>query len=72
MYRLGDNAPKSYVVHRRLTVNKRGQVSSSLALVKNYFSLVTPLNGVPSCFTSIKRPVSLSRFTHCSVLGLKT
>mgnify|MGYP000529673123 CR=1 FL=1 len=29
------------------------------------------LNGVPSCFTSIKRPVSLSRFTHCSVLGLK-
>lgn len=59
-------------INDKANVNKRGQVSSSLALVKNYFSLVTPLNGVPSCFTSIKRPVSLSRFTHCSVLGLKT
>ena len=28
-----------------------------------YFSLRTPLNGVPSDFTSMKRPVSVSLFT---------
>lgn len=43
-----------------------------LPSLKTYFSLVTPVKGVPSCLTSIKRPVSLSRFTHCLVLGLKT
>ena len=36
-----------------------------------YFSFRTPLKGVPSFLTSIKRPVSLSRFTHCFVTGLK-
>lgn len=33
----------------------------------NYFSFLTPLNGVPSCFTSINRPVVASLLTHCSV-----
>ena len=35
-----------------------------------YFSFLTPLNGVPFCLTSIKRPVSALRFTNCCVLGL--
>ncbi|MBO6539214.1 MAG: hypothetical protein JJ969_07415 [Rhizobiaceae bacterium] len=35
-----------------------------------YFSRLTPLNGVPSFFPSIKRPVSVSRFVHVSVFGL--
>lgn len=34
-----------------------------LRLTLNYFSLRTPLNGVPSDFTSIKRPVLVSLFT---------
>ena len=38
--------------------------------IKNYFSFLTHLKGVPSCLTSIKRPVVVSRFTYCSVLGL--
>lgn len=38
----------------------------------DYFSLRTPLNGVPFSLTSIKRPVALLRFTHCFVTGLST
>jgi hypothetical protein len=36
-----------------------------------YFSFLTPLNGVPSDFWSMKRPVSVSRLTQRSFCGLK-
>ncbi|GBF35444.1 hypothetical protein DCCM_4571 [Desulfocucumis palustris] len=37
--------------------------------LKNY-SFVTPLNGFPPDFTSINRPVLLSRLTHVPDFGL--
>lgn len=44
-----------------------------LALVKkSLFFSYTNTEWCTIFFTSIKRPVSLSRFTYCSVLGLKT
>ncbi len=37
-----------------------------------YFSLRTPLNGVPSCFTSMNFPVAASLLTYRPVLGFNT
>ena len=43
MYRLGDNAPKSYVVHRRLTVNDGVAddfCHGSFGIVRKFFAVV--------------------------------
>lgn len=37
---------------------------------KNYFSFLTPLNGLLSDFISMNLPVVVFRFTQVSVLGL--
>ena len=52
-------------------VTRHDLVTSGIATTHIFqSSLLTPLSGFPSCFTSMNRPVSVSRFTHWSVFGL--
>ena len=55
---------------RKGVICRNSGAGGCLAFPNRYFSLRIPLNGVPSCLTSMKRPVLVSLLTHCSVLGL--
>ena len=63
---LSVNKPNGYRARTNYNKENIGESSSPIfiEIYILYFSLVTPLKGVPSCLTSINLPVSESRLTH--------